>query len=69
MNATRGLALLLGASSAGPFSLPVAADDAELAQQTQNPIAALISLPFQLNYDETSALMSVARSGCRTSSR
>lgn len=32
MNATRGLALLLGAASAGPFSLPVAADDAELAQ-------------------------------------
>lgn len=37
---------------AGSFALPAQADsDAELAKQTQNPIAALISLPFQLNYD------------------
>jgi hypothetical protein len=31
---------------------PLRADDAELAKQAQNPIAALVSLPLQLNYDE-----------------
>lgn len=42
------LALLLF----GPLSLPAMADgDAELAKKTQNPIASLISLPLQFNYD------------------
>jgi hypothetical protein len=36
----------------GILALPAMADDTELAKQTQNPIAALVSVPFQLNYDE-----------------
>jgi hypothetical protein len=44
--------LVLAAAAAGLSSLPAAADDAELAKQSLNPIAALISLPMQLNYDE-----------------
>ncbi|MDP2784791.1 MAG: hypothetical protein Q8O38_09410 [Sulfurimicrobium sp.] len=39
------LAVLLASSPA------VADSDAELAKKTQNPIAAMISLPLQLNYD------------------
>ena len=52
MKTTRSSSLLLAAMSAGLLSLPAAADDAELARQALNPIAALISLPLQLNYDE-----------------
>lgn len=46
---TPTLAALLTAGLALPA---MAADNAELAKQTQNPIAALISVPLQLNYDE-----------------
>ena len=46
---TPTLAALLTAGLALPA---MAVDDAELAKQTQNPIAALISVPLQLNYDE-----------------
>ncbi|MDP3584771.1 MAG: transporter [Thiobacillus sp.] len=52
MNRTPLLALRLAALSAGLAVLPAAASDAELAKQALNPIAALISLPMQLNYDE-----------------
>jgi hypothetical protein len=44
-----GLAVAVSSSL---LALPVAASDAELAKQALNPIAALISLPMQLNYDE-----------------
>jgi hypothetical protein len=46
------LAALLAAVSVSLLARPAAADDAELAKQAQNPIAALVSLPLQLNYDE-----------------
>lgn len=52
MKRTGTLTMGLVAVSAGLVALPAAADDAELAKQTQNPIAALISVPIQLNYDE-----------------
>jgi hypothetical protein len=52
MKTIRSLAPLLAAVSVGLLPPPAAADDAELAKQSQNPIAALISLPLQLNYDE-----------------
>lgn len=52
MKTTRSRAPLLAAVSVSLLSPPVAADDAELAKQALNPIAALISLPLQLNYDE-----------------
>jgi len=52
MNRTSLFAFRLVALSAGFVALPAAADDAELAKQSLNPIAALISLPMQLNYDE-----------------
>jgi len=44
--------ILTGFITAGLASPAMAADNAELAKQTQNPIAALISVPLQLNYDE-----------------
>nr|CDQ34061.1 hypothetical protein BN993_03515 [Virgibacillus halodenitrificans] len=34
------------------LSLPVMADSADLAKKLSNPVANLISVPFQLNYDE-----------------
>ena len=51
MNGTPMRVLRLAAWSAGLAALPAAASDAELAKQALNPIAALISLPVQLNYD------------------
>jgi len=52
MNRTPLFALRLAALSTGLWGLPAVASDAELAKQALNPIAALISLPMQLNYDE-----------------
>ena len=52
MNRSPVFALRLAALSTGLAVLPAAASDAELAKQALNPIAALISLPMQLNYDE-----------------
>jgi len=52
MNRIPLFALRLAALSAGLAVLPAAASDAELAKQALNPIAALVSLPLQLNYDE-----------------
>ena len=46
---TRGVALLLAVLAGADVAS--AADDAALAQKLSNPIASLISLPFQLNYD------------------
>ncbi|MEM8730103.1 MAG: transporter [Pseudomonadota bacterium] len=34
------------------FGTSMSAQDAELAQQLANPIAAIVSVPFQLNYDQ-----------------
>jgi hypothetical protein len=42
----------VAALSAALVALPAVANDAELAKQALNPIAALISLPMQLNCDE-----------------
>lgn len=46
----RTVAIAMLTSTIHPLCM--ADDDAELAKKTQNPIAALISLPMQLNYDE-----------------
>lgn len=47
----RGLSAALLASAAGHASPAWSADSAELAKQLSNPVAALISVPFQYNYD------------------
>ena len=45
--------LLLAAVMAAPtFAQSPADDAAELAKKLQNPVASLISVPFQFNYDE-----------------
>ena len=56
---TRGFVpvLLLAAAAFGPplahaQESPAAADADAMAKQLSNPIAALISVPLQLNYDE-----------------
>lgn len=51
MNTRRRIAPLLPFLAAAAHAPAVLADD-EPAKQAQNPIAALISLPFQLNYDD-----------------
>ena len=52
-NTTNPHATALVALLTATFTLPAVADSAaELAQKTQNPIAAMISLPMQLNYDQ-----------------
>jgi hypothetical protein len=46
------LVLLIARGAAADETTPPAADDsAELAQQLQNPVAKLISVPFQSNFD------------------
>jgi hypothetical protein len=54
MKKTRGLAAVMAAFCAALFPAASAMADAaeELAKKTQNPVAALISLPLQLNYDD-----------------
>jgi hypothetical protein len=54
MKKTRGLAAFMAAFCAALFPAASAMADAaeELAKKTQNPVAALISLPLQLNYDD-----------------
>lgn len=50
----RKLLVLLSGVSALAFSGPLRAEDgdAKLAQQLANPVASLISVPFQYNYDD-----------------
>ena len=45
-------AVLLGFCSASASTSACAESDEELAKKAQNPIAAMISLPIQLNYDK-----------------
>jgi hypothetical protein len=50
--AITALAVFVPLVAAPTESLAAAADAAALAQKTLNPIADLVSLPFQLNYDD-----------------
>jgi hypothetical protein len=45
---SRSLLLLVASTS---FAGPAAAQDADLAKKLSNPVASLISVPFQFNYD------------------
>ena len=56
------------------FVVPSVADERadstdELAKQLTNPVADLISLPFQFNYTRTSARMTTANASPSTFSR
>lgn len=44
--------VLLTAAAVTTLAGSAMADDAELAQQLTNPVASLVSAPFQLNYDQ-----------------
>lgn len=53
LHLSRSLVLGCGLILAGVTAMPAAAmDNAELAKQTLNPVAALISVPLQANYDD-----------------
>ena len=53
LTSAKTAALVCIVVTCGLLSAPVFADEnmAELAKKTQNPVANLISLPVQLNYD------------------
>ena len=51
-NAALGVVCIASALTASTGGAQQAASDAELAQELSNPIADLVSLPFQLNYDD-----------------
>ena len=49
--AGRWLAVIYGALTALLLPAPASADDSELAKQLSNPVASLVSVPFQFNWD------------------
>jgi hypothetical protein len=56
------LGLCIAAATAAPLSAAAQDSAADLAKKLSNPVAALISVPFQLNYDQD---IGQARSGDR----
>ena len=53
MSFQSSIKMLCGVSLVGALASPAVANDAnELAKQLANPVASLISVPFQFNYDE-----------------
>ena len=50
------------AATPPPAAAPAAASSADLAKQLSNPVASLVSIPFQFNWDQP---VEIGRASCR----